>query len=63
QLDEEFFDSKRAAYGDKILESIAKQLSLKYGRGYGKINLSQMLKLSRLFSHRDIVSILSKLFP
>lgn len=59
RIDEEF-DSKRATYGDKILENIAKQLSLEYGRGYAKINLSRMLKFSRLFPNRDIVSTLSK---
>lgn len=60
RIDEEFFDSKRANYGDKILENIASQLSLEYGRGYGKINLSRMLKFSRLFPNREIVSTLSK---
>lgn len=60
RIDEEFFDSQRATYGDKVLENIANQLSLEYGRGYGKINLSRMLKLSRLFPNREIVSTLSK---
>jgi predicted nuclease of restriction endonuclease-like (RecB) superfamily len=60
RIDEEFFDSQRATYGDKVLENIANQLSLEYGRGYGKINLSRMLKLSRLFPTREIVSTLSK---
>jgi predicted nuclease of restriction endonuclease-like (RecB) superfamily len=60
RIDEEFFDSQRATYGDKVLENIAKQLSLEYGRGYGKINLSRMLKFSRLFPTREIVSTLSK---
>jgi predicted nuclease of restriction endonuclease-like (RecB) superfamily len=60
EIDEEFFDSQRATYGDKVLENIAKQLSLEYGRGYGKINLSRMLKFSRLFPAREIVSTLSK---
>jgi predicted nuclease of restriction endonuclease-like (RecB) superfamily len=60
RIDEEFFDSQRATYGDKILENIAKQLSLEYGRGYGKINLSRMLKFSRIFPNREIVSTLSK---
>jgi len=60
RIDEEFFGSQRATYGDKVLENIAKQLSLEYGRGYGKINLSRMLKFSRLFPTREIVSTLSK---
>ena len=60
RIDEEFFDSQRATYGDKVLENIANQLSLEYGRGYGKINLSRMLKFSRLFPTREIVSTLSK---
>jgi predicted nuclease of restriction endonuclease-like (RecB) superfamily len=60
RIDEEFFDSQRARYGDKVLENIANQLSLEYGRGYGKINLSRMLKFSRIFPNREIVSTLSK---
>ncbi|MGX6637160.1 DUF1016 N-terminal domain-containing protein [Legionella pneumophila] len=31
-----------------------------FGRGYGKINLTRMLKLSRIFPNREIVSTLSK---
>jgi predicted nuclease of restriction endonuclease-like (RecB) superfamily len=60
KIDSEFLDSQRAAYGEKVIESIANQLSLEYGRGYGKINLSRMLKFSRLFPNREIVSTLSK---
>jgi len=60
RIDEEFFDSQRAAYGEKILANISEQLSLEYGRGYSKINLSRMLKFSRIFPNREIVSTLSK---
>lgn len=60
RIDEEFFESQRAAYGEKILENISEQLLLEYGRGYSKINLSRMLKFSRTFPNREIVSTLSK---
>ncbi|HAT7964598.1 hypothetical protein DI019_07155 [Legionella pneumophila] len=35
-------------------------LHCQFGRGYGKINLTRMLKLSRIFPNREIVSTLSK---
>ncbi|MBA3537622.1 MAG: hypothetical protein H0T84_13610 [Tatlockia sp.] len=60
RIDEEFLNSQRATYGDKVLENISSQLSLEYGRGYGKVNLSRMLKFTRLFPNREIVSTLSK---
>ena len=60
RIDEEFLNKKRAKYGEKIIDTIAKGLSLEYGRGYGRINLFRMLKFSRLFPDRKIVSTLSK---
>ena len=60
RIDEEFLNSQRATYGDKVLENISSQLSLEYGRGYGKVNLSRMLKFTRQFPNREIVSTLSK---
>lgn len=60
RIDEEILDSQRAAYGDKVIENISSQLSLEYGRGYGKVNISRMLKFTRLFPNREIVSTLSK---
>ena len=62
RIDEEFLNKKRAKYGEKIIDTIANGLSLKYGRGYGRINLFRMLKFSRLFPDRKIVSTLSKQF-
>ena len=60
RIDDEFLNSQRATYGDKVLENISSQLSLEYGRGYGQVNLSRMLKFTRLFPNREIVSTLSK---
>ena len=34
----------RAAYGKKVLERLASDLTARYGRGFGVVNLSQMKK-------------------
>jgi hypothetical protein len=52
RIDQEILKSQRAAYGENIMEHISQELSLKYGKGYGVVNLSRMLKLSRLFPNQ-----------
>jgi predicted nuclease of restriction endonuclease-like (RecB) superfamily len=60
RIDDEILKSQRAEYGEGIIDGISADLSLRYGRGYGRINLFRMLKFSRIFSNREIVSTLSK---
>ncbi|MBY0379622.1 MAG: PDDEXK nuclease domain-containing protein [Burkholderiales bacterium] len=60
RIDQEILKYQRATYGENIMEHISQELTLKYGKGYGVVNLSRMLKFSRLFSDQQIVSTLSK---
>jgi predicted nuclease of restriction endonuclease-like (RecB) superfamily len=60
RLDEEILKFQRADYGERIVDLIASELSISYGRGFGKVNLSRMLKFSRVFPEKEIVSTLSK---
>ena len=60
RIDDDVLKYKRAEYGESIIDNISKDLSIRYGRGYGRINLFRMLKFSRNFPDRKIVSTLSK---
>ncbi|SPE17880.1 conserved hypothetical protein [Candidatus Sulfotelmatomonas gaucii] len=45
----------RAAYGEKLLERLAQDLTAKYGRGFGVVNLSQMRKFYQLWPDKPIL--------
>ncbi len=60
RIDKEILKYQRAAYGEKIMESVSQHLLLRYGKGYSIVNLSRMLKFSRIFPDQLIVSTLSK---
>ena len=60
RIDEDVLKFQRAEYGEGIIEGISFDLSSRYGRGYGRINLFRMLKFSRIFPNKTIVSTLSK---
>ncbi len=60
RIDDETLKAKRAEYGEGVINTISLDLSSRYGRGYGRINLFRMLKFSRYFPDRQIVSTLSK---
>lgn len=60
RIDEEILKSARAEYGERIIDTISADLSERYGRGYGRINLFRMLKFHRNFPNKQIVSTLSK---
>ena len=60
RIDNEILKTKRAEYGEGIINALSVILSNQYGRGYGRINLFRMLKFSRIFPDQKIVSTLSK---
>lgn len=60
RIDEEVLKSERAEYGETIITSLAKELSLAYGKGYSRPNLFRMIKLAKQFPNREIVSTLSR---
>ena len=49
-----------ADYGEKIVQALSAQLTAKYGRGYGRRNLFQMIRFAEAFPDPEIVSALSK---
>lgn len=50
---------ERAAYGPRVIENLAQQLTLEFGRGYGRANLFAMLDFAAVFPERHIVQTLS----
>jgi predicted nuclease of restriction endonuclease-like (RecB) superfamily len=50
----------RAEYGDRVVESLAKALSLDFGRGFGVKNLRHMIQFVESFPNLEIVSTLSR---
>jgi predicted nuclease of restriction endonuclease-like (RecB) superfamily len=60
RIDDEILKAKRAEYGEGVIDTVSANLSHRYGRGYGRINLFRMLKFSRNFPDKQIVSTLSK---
>lgn len=60
RVDEEFLNEQRATYGEAIIEKISESLTEKYGNGYGRVNITRMLRFARIFSNKEIVSTLSK---
>lgn len=60
RIDEEVLKAERAEYGEAIVTSLAKELTLAYGKGYSRPNLFRMIKFAKKFSNREIVSTLSR---
>ena len=60
RIDEEILKTERAEYGEAIITSLAKELTLTYGKGYSRPNLFRMIKFAKQFPNREIVSTLSR---
>ena len=50
---------ERAEYGKQVIASLAKDLSITFGKGWSKRNLAQMVKFSDAFPDFQIVQTLS----
>ncbi len=59
KISREILKRKRANYGEKLMENIAKNLTEKYGRGFGKRNLHSFVKFYELYPDKKIVQTLS----
>ena len=60
RINEEVLKEERAEYGETIVASLAKELTLTYGKGYSRPNLFRMIKFAKQFPTREIVSTLSR---
>lgn len=55
----EVLKGERAGYGKEIVSELSKRLTTRFGRGWSKRNLFQMLKFSEVFTEIEIVQTLS----
>ena len=55
----EILGEQRAEYGERIVATLAQQLTAEYGRGYGRRNLFNMMRFAEVFPDLEIVQTLS----
>ena len=55
----ELLQDKRAEYGQQALDTLGRQLTLEYGRGFERSSLSRMVRFTELFGDFQIVATLS----
>jgi predicted nuclease of restriction endonuclease-like (RecB) superfamily len=53
-------EHKRAAYGDQIVATVARQLTAEYGRGFAEKSLRRMIQFADVFPDPEIVAALSR---
>ncbi|MGO8750860.1 MAG: DUF1016 N-terminal domain-containing protein [Thermoguttaceae bacterium] len=59
RIREDILHEKRAGYGDEIVSALSAQLTMEYGRGFGRRNLFRMMQFADFFPDEQIVSALS----
>jgi predicted nuclease of restriction endonuclease-like (RecB) superfamily len=60
RINEEILGEERADYGDEVINTLAQQLKLSFGKGYSRSALFRMLRFSRLYPNREIVATVSR---
>ncbi len=60
RINTEVLQDERAMYGEQIVATLSKQLSLDHGRSFGTKNLRHMMRFAAAFSSGEIVSALSR---
>jgi len=58
RIREEILRSKRANYGEKVVESLSTELNAEFGRGFGPRILFRMIRFAECFPDEQIVSAL-----
>jgi len=59
RIREDVLQNQRAEYGKEIVSTLSKELTMEYGRGFGRRNLEQMLRFAEVFPDRRIAQTLS----
>ncbi|MBD0392241.1 DUF1016 domain-containing protein [Wolbachia endosymbiont of Pentalonia nigronervosa] len=60
RIDQGILKHKRADYGKRIIFQLAKELQIKYGRGFDRASLFRMVQFSKFFPDQEIVATLSQ---
>jgi hypothetical protein len=56
RIREDILQEKRAEYGQRIAQTLSAQLTMEFGRGFGRRNLEQMIRLAEIFPDERIVA-------
>jgi predicted nuclease of restriction endonuclease-like (RecB) superfamily len=60
RIREDVLGRERAEYGKRVVAELAEKLTVKFGRGYGRINLTYMVRVAELWPDPPIVQSLSE---
>lgn len=60
RIHDDVLQGERAGYGDQIVATLSRQLSLEYGRSFSEKNLRHMMRFAESFPSDEIVSTLSR---
>jgi predicted nuclease of restriction endonuclease-like (RecB) superfamily len=56
----EILQSQRAAYGEGIVATVSRELTLEFGKGFTEKSLRRMIQFAEIFPDRNIVAALSR---
>ena len=59
-INQDVLKNERAEYGEQVVNSLSAELSLQYGSGFDRPNLSRMTQFARLYSDHQICVTLSQ---
>ena len=60
RIHQDILNAKRAEYGEEIVATVSRQLSVEFGRGFAEKNLRRMVQLAEAFPDERIVATLSR---
>lgn len=58
RIQQELLGNRRAGYGEEIVSTLSRQLTLDYGQGFSAKNLRHMIRFAQAFPDEEIVSTL-----
>jgi len=60
RIREDILGNERAGYGDEIVSTLSRQLTIEYGRGFSEKSLRHMIRFAEAFQDERIVSALMR---
>lgn len=60
RINDEILLEKRADYGDRVIDTVSKQLTQEFGKGYSRSALFRMIRFSKLYPDQEIVATVSR---
>lgn len=60
RIRQDVLEERRADYGNEIVATLGRQLSERFGRGFGEKNLRRMVQFAEVFPHPEIVATLQR---